>query len=718
MNFLDLPIYRHKADILSMLRAHQVMVLESPTGSGKTTQLPIILHESGVADHGVIGVTQPRRIAAVSVAQFIARHLGQTTGQTTGQATRQATRQAGESAVAYKMRFEDTTDHNTRIKIMTDGTLLQELQGDPLLKSYSAMIIDEAHERSLNIDFILGLLKRILAQRDDLKVIISSATINAAVFGDYFAGCPILRIDAPVYPVELIYQPIKSPTDRPIAQPTTRPTDRTNSRAVKPARRQPDNDELLKCIVALVDRYMASRHKGDILVFLSGEAAIKNCIDALKKLPTRRRLHLLPLYGRLSKEEQERVFLPAPPKATKVVVATNIAETSITIDNVSLVIDSGLAKINFYNPRSFTASLVEGPISKASADQRRGRAGRTRPGICYRLYSHKDNESRPHYTTEEIYRTDLSEVVLRMAGLGIRDFESFDFISPPGTGTIASAVETLHLLHALEVDNRLTPIGTMMTRFPLLPRHARMIVEAIHKYPTVIKETITAASFLSSSPPFLLPSGMELEARAGHHRFSDDSGDFVSYLKLAAAYQKSRDKSGFCERHFLDPTAMHEILNVRDQLIDIVGDMNIPIGSGGSQVDYLCAISAGLLQFVCVRSGRGIYRSLTAEQILIHPGSVMYRTAPRFIVAGEIVRTSRTWARSVSPLQGEWLALISPELAARLPRMAGNYSRRSERTGHTGRSGYSGRHAGKQAARRRSERRAGKHSHITRTHKN
>lgn len=613
----DLPVYKQKDKILEALDKSQVIVVESPTGSGKTTQLPLILHEAGYANYGVIGVTQPRRIAAVSVSEYIAKQLKTTVP----------------GIVGYKMRFEDETVFDTRLKIMTDGILLQEMKTNPMLNKYSVIMVDEAHERSLNIDFILGLLKNVLANRPEFKVIISSATLNTSVFSEYFDGCPIVRIETHPYPVTVLYDP--------------------------PATDEPEN--LINSIVSIVERNV--QEKGDILIFLQGEKMIKDTVSALLASPVKRKLHIQPLYGRLGKEEQEKVFLKAPMGKTKIVVSTNIAETSVTIDGVTVVIDSGLSKQNFYNPSTFTSSLIETEISQASANQRRGRAGRTQPGMCFRLYKKENFKRRPLYTREEIYRTDLAEVVLRMAEIGIRDFHSFDFINPPGRKGIIGAVETLNLLEALNEDNSLSTIGEMMVKFPLMPRHARMIVEAIMVRPSVLREVIIAATFLSTNSPFLLPQGEELEARKAHHRFRRDGGDFTTYLNLFYKYQESDRRERFCERNYLDFRTMNDLLNIENQLEEIVSDMGIPISEGGSVEDFLTTCSKGLIQFVCVRSGRGSYKSLTAEKIIIHPGSVMFRENPRFIVAGEIVKTSRTYARSVSPLDKSWIQNISRNLA-------------------------------------------------------
>ncbi|MDR0403411.1 MAG: ATP-dependent RNA helicase [Treponema sp.] len=678
MNYLDLPVYQHKDLILSALEGNQAVVVESPTGSGKTTQLPVLLRDAGYDKNGIIGVTQPRRIAAMSVSDFIARQLG--------------FKEPGESGcpVGFKMRFEDRTNPGTRIKIMTDGILLQEMKLDPWLSKYGVMVIDEAHERSLNIDFILGLLKRVLEARKEFKVVVSSATINAEVFSEYFGECPVVKIEAQNYPVTLIYDP-------PLLTAEAAPRGRSGEDRGR-AENRPGGvsgnlaeEALLVKIETIVERIVSEKRPGDILIFLPGEKMIKDCMSRLVFSSLGNFLYILPLYGRLGREEQERVFDEAPAGKIKVVISTNIAETSVTIDGITSVIDSGLSKLNYYNPRTYTSSLVESPVSRASANQRKGRAGRTRPGTCYRLYTRRDFENRPLFTTEEIYRTDLSEVVLRMADLGITDYQEFDFISAPDREGIAAAIETLNLLDALERDLSLSKTGKMMTEFPLAPRQSRIIVEAILRYPRVIEETIIAAAFLSTQSPYVLPPGEELDARKAHHGFRDSHGDFVSYLKLYRAWTAAENKAKFCEKNYLDERAMAEIANVAVQLEEIVSAMKIPVLSGGDVEDYLCCVGRGLIQFVCVREdavrpgksagksagqssgrfSREVYRSLTADRITIHPGSVMFsrnreqgRDGPRYIVAGEIVRTTRMYAMSVSPLSLETLGKISPILLA------------------------------------------------------
>ncbi|BDC96121.1 helicase-related protein [Treponema saccharophilum] len=629
MDYQKLPVYEQKDKILESLRNNQVVIVQSPTGSGKTTQIPVILHEAGYSKNGMIAVTQPRRIAALSVSEFISKQLGTTYP----------------GLVGYKMRFDDKTDASTRIKIMTDGILLQEMKLDPWLSGYSVMMVDEAHERSLNIDFVLGLLKRVLKARPEFKVVVSSATMNAEAFSKYFDDAPIVTIETQTFPVTMIYDP---------------PEGRTTTATAT------GSELLLAKIETTIERVIDNGDKGDILIFLPGEKIIKDCAQRLAVSSVRHKLHIVPLYGRLPKEEQERVFDKPPLGKRKVVISTNIAETSVTINGITTVIDSGLAKLNFYSPRTYTSSLIETPVSRASCNQRRGRAGRTQPGTCYRLYPRDDFESRDEFTTEEIFRTDLSEVVLRMSELGITDFSSFDFISRPGDEGIRGAVETLNLLGALESDNTLSKIGKMMVEFPLEPRISRIIVESIMRYPEVLEEVLIAAAFMSTHSPFILPPGEEMEARRAHHAFRDMQGDFVSYVKLFRTYISMKNQQRFCQNNYLDEKVMAEILNIKTQLEEEVAAMGIPITGGGSMDDYLCCIASGMIQFVCIREGKENYRSLTADHISIHPGSSMFKTDPLFIVAGEIVRTSRTFASSVSPLTKALINKISPDLEERL----------------------------------------------------
>ncbi|NCD04700.1 MAG: ATP-dependent RNA helicase [Spirochaetia bacterium] len=608
-----LPVYQHRQEIIDSLNSNQVIVVESPTGSGKTTQIPLILHDAGFDNNLCIGITQPRRIATLSVCDFIKKQIDDK-----------------ESFVGYKMRFSDTTTQSTKIKIMTDGILLMELKSDPLLKNYSIILVDEAHERSLNIDFILGMLKQVIVERPEFKVVISSATINTKKFSAFFNNCPIVSIKSKLFPIEEIY---------------------INESFA--------NDDVLNNKIVNIVKENVKDKTGDILIFLPGEYDIKTCMKALIKSDPEEKLMIYPLYGRLSKEEQESVFDETPFDKTKVVVSTNIAETSITIDNIATVIDSGLAKINFYNQKNFTSSLITLPISKSSAMQRRGRSGRTKSGKCYRLYSKKSYASRDMYTLEEILRTDLSEVVLRMSDLGIYDYEHFPFITRPNKDAIKSAENTLKIIDAIDDNRRLTKIGEFMVKFPLLPRHSRVVVEAIFNYPSVINEVLIAIAFLSSKTPFVLPPDKVTEARNAHKAFNNERyGDFASYLTLYKTYESietKTDRMEFCKNNYLDFQSMQEIVHIVEQLGEIISDENIPLTGSGSMHDYICCIASGLKQFICVKEYGYMYNTLFAKQIFIHPGSADFRNLPKYLVAGELVQTSRLFARSVSPILEDWL---------------------------------------------------------------
>lgn len=628
IDYKELPVYRSRDEILSSLENNQVIIVESPTGSGKTTQIPLILNDAGYTEKGIIGITQPRRIAAVSVSEFIKKQINDC-GAFCG----------------YTMRFHDTTDSTTRIKIMTDGIILQEVKADPLLSRYSVIMVDEAHERSLNIDFILGLLKEITLKRPELRVIISSATINTSSFSLFFDGAPIVSITGNPFPVTVNYQPCR--------------LDRENE------------DEFYLKVVSLVKDAHERDDGGDVLIFLPGEAEIKACMESLYYTLNKDDYQIYPLYGRLSKEEQDRVFIPTAEGKTKVVVATNVAETSLTIDGIRTVIDSGWAKTNFYNQRNFTSSLIPTLISRSSADQRKGRAGRTQSGVCYRLYSEDDYQRRREFNEEEILHSDLAEVVLRMCELGIYNPTSFPFITPPIPESLLSAIETLKYIGAIRENLHLTSIGEMMIKFPLLPRLSRVIVEAIINYPSVIEPVITAVSFLSTKTPFILPPGKEYEAREVQHMMVDNAdGDFVAYLSIYKSYlknqsEKSREK--YCTSHYLDKQTMDEIVHIKEQLEDIVSGMGIPITSAPVSIpDYLICLASGLRQYICIKTQGYSYRSLKASEIYIHPGSSWFMTRPLFILAGELVKTSKMYARSVSPLKAEWIKSISPELLKEL----------------------------------------------------
>lgn len=610
MNRENLAIYRFKDRIVETVKNNNVVVIEAPTGSGKTTQIPQILFDAALNGQGIIGVTQPRRIAACGVSNRIAYEMDVELGRLVG----------------YKIRFEDFTSPNTKIKIMTDGILLEELRSDFLLSKYSIVIVDEAHERSLNIDFILGLLKDILRERPDFKVVVSSATINAKLFSDYFDGAPIISVETKPFPIEIKYRPLK---------------------------KKEDYEEMQSAIFGIVENIVSTNQEGDILIFLPGEDSIKDCCRRLEAINADESLEILPLYARLGIEEQNKVFNQYKDKR-KIVIATNIAETSITIDGIIFVIDPGYSKINYYNPRTFTSFLEVKPISKASCDQRKGRAGRTAPGVVFRLYGEDDYNSREEYTKEEIYRTDLSEVVLRMADIGIYNYERFDFISQPNRGAIKSAVETLVSIGALNDSDMITDVGKMMVVFPLTPRLSRILIEGIKNYQGILNNLVVVISFLSAKSPFLYPAGEEIESRNAQKKLSIKGGDFFSWINLFHKYNNAKDKEEFVKRYYLDIRTMKEIINIHNQLISMISEKdNVTVGNDYDYNQIIKCICAGLKQYICLRNKKSKgnnnnYYSATEKEIRIHPGSFLYGTSPDWIVGGEIVNTGRTYIRTAA----------------------------------------------------------------------
>ena len=631
MDKSHLAVYNYKDEIIKAIQENQVVVIEAPTGSGKTTQLPQIIFEAGLDKWGIVGVTQPRRIAAYGVSKRIAEEMNVELGQLVG----------------YKMRFDDCTSANTKIKIMTDGILLEELRSDPMLLKYSIIIVDEAHERSLNIDFILGLLKEIIKKRDDFKVLVSSATINAKLFSDYFDEAPVISVKTSPFPVEEKYFKVKDVED---------------------------SKEQISLICSIMSDIENKGEPGDVLIFLPGEAAIKDCCSQLEMLnrAISGSMVVMPLYARLSPEDQNRVFDVLPEGKRKVVVATNIAETSITINGIVHVIDPGYAKINYYNPRTFTSYLELKPISRASCDQRKGRAGRTAPGVVYRLFSREEYERREEYTKEEIYRTDLSEVVLRMLDLGIYNYESFDFISRPGRGAIQSAMDTLISLGAVDSLNSLTQIGKMMVDFPLMPRLSRILLEGMLVYPDVLYNVLIVIAFLSAKKPFLYPRGEEIESQRAQKKLYVKGGDFFTWINVFYKYQKAQNKEQFCKLYYLDQRVMDEILNIHYQLSTILEKREVKIGTKFNQDQILLCICAGLKQYICRRpeKKKSGFNSATELDIRIHPGSFLYYDSPIWLVGGEIVNTGRTYVRSgallpeklvKSQLADVYLALTKPQ---------------------------------------------------------
>jgi len=616
-----LPIYAYEHDIVRALSDHRVLVLEGPTGSGKTTQLPKILVRAMVTDQP-IGVTQPRRIAAVSVAWRIADELKVQIGDEVG----------------YAIRFDDSTSRKTVIKIMTDGILLQEARTDPDFSRYGVIVVDEAHERTLNIDVTLGLLHRALRRRPELRVVVSSATLQPLLFQRYFESAvgevPVVSIDARPFPVDVVYKPARSD----------------------------DEDAIVEAAALEVAEICRSNEPGHILVFLSGEGAIRQTYEKLALSRLSRDVVLLPLYGKLTRAEQERVFdeLPAPQR--KVVLATNIAETSITVPDVRFVVDSGVAKVPRFQARTGMSTLFEEGISKASADQRAGRAGRTAPGRCIRLYSRKSYESRPDFTDEEILRLDLTEVVLRLIDLGQKEVESFPLPTPPRPKALQAAIRMLQTMGAIDGERNLTRIGQRMMPFPLSPPLSRMVVEAADRFPTVVDEVLMVAAFMSAHSPFLYPQGEEAEARAMQRNLQHPSGDAMTAVIALSRYMNARSPEGFCKEHYLDKDVMAFVKKAHRQLCEIAEGMGVVIQSGGDPTLVVRSVAAGYAHQILKQHGRA-YEGMGEALVSIHPSSSLFSTRAPYVVATDVVISTRPYARNVSALRPEWIVDVNPELA-------------------------------------------------------
>lgn len=622
MDPLSLPIYAAESDIVRALTDHRVLVLEGPTGSGKTTQLPKMLLRAMVTDRP-IGVTQPRRIAAVSVAWRIADELNVQLGEEVG----------------YAIRFDDMTSSRTTIKLMTDGILLQEARTDPEFSRYGVIIVDEAHERTLNIDVTLGLLHRALQLRKDLRVVISSATLQPLVFQRYFESAvghvPVVTIDARPYPVEIVYKPARSD----------------------------DQDAIVEAATEEIIAICKGTEPGHILVFLSGEAAIRQTYEKLALSRLGREVMLLPLYGKLTRAEQERVFdEPTIPNARKVVLATNIAETSITVPNVRFVVDSGVAKVPRFQARTGISTLFEEGISKASANQRAGRAGRTAPGRAIRLYPKRWFDNRPDFTDEEILRLDLTEVVMRLFDLGVKEVETFPLPTPPRPGALKAAIKMLTTMGAIDHERNLTRIGLRMMPFPLSPSLSRMVVEAVDRFPQVVDEVLMVAAFMSAHSPFLYPQGEEAEARAMQQRLAHPLGDAMTAVNALSRYMAAGSPEAFAREHYLDPDVMAFVKKAHRQLRDIAEGLGMAIQSGGDSTQVVRSVAAGYAHQILRSSGR-LYEGLHDTPITIHPSSSLFSARAQYVVATDIVVSTRPYARNVSMLKPEWITELNPELA-------------------------------------------------------
>ncbi|MFF4970231.1 ATP-dependent RNA helicase HrpA [Streptomyces sp. NPDC001037] len=632
----QLPVSQKKDDIAAAIRDHQVVIVAGETGSGKTTQIPKICLELGRGVRGMIGHTQPRRIAARTVAERVAEELRTPLGE----------------AVGWKVRFTDQVNPDaTFIKLMTDGILLAEIQTDRELRAYDTIIIDEAHERSLNIDFLLGYLAQLLPRRPDLKVVITSATIDPERFSRHFGDAPIIEVSGRTYPVEVRY--------RPLLEEDSEDADRDPITAITDA----------------VEELMAEG-KGDILVFLSGEREIRDTADALTR-KNYRFTEILPLYARLSHAEQHRVFQPHTGR--RIVLATNVAETSLTVPGIKYVIDPGFARISRYSHRTKVQRLPIEPVSQASANQRKGRCGRTSDGICVRLYSEEDFLARPEFTDAEILRTNLASVILQMTAAGLGDIEKFPFIDPPDHRNIRDGVQLLQELGALDPAQkdprrRLTDTGRKLAQLPVDPRLARMVLEADRN--GCVREVMVIAAALSIQDPRERPAEKQAQADQQHARFKDETSDFLAYLNLwryVREQQKERGSSSFrrmCKQEYLNFLRIREWQDIYTQLRTVAKQMGIHLAEEDAPADRVhVSLLAGLLSHVGMKDvkdgNKNEYLGARNAKFAIFPGSALFRKQPRFVMSAELVETSRLWARVNAKIEPEWVEPLAGHLLKR-----------------------------------------------------
>ena len=628
-----------RVEIAAALAAHQVIIVCGETGSGKTTQLPKICLQLGRGQRGLIGHTQPRRIAATSTAKRIAQELGSPPGMHVG----------------FKVRFNDTLSSGAWVKLMTDGILLAETQGDPLLKQYDTLIIDEAHERSLNIDFLLGYLKQLLPKRPDLKVIITSATIDADRFARHFGSldkpAPVIEVSGRLYPVELRYRPVEADVAL-VARPG----------AAQKAKEQRD---LMDAIVDAVDE-LALIGPGDVLVFLPGEREIRDAAEALRKHHPPH-VEILPLYARLSAQEQERVFKSS--NARRIVLATNVAETSLTVPGIRYVVDAGTARVKRYSYRNKVEQLQIEAIAQSAANQRAGRCGRVAAGVCIRLFEEQDFLQRAKFTEPEILRSSLAAVILRMKALRLGDVEDFPFIEPPPGRAIADGYQLLQELGAVDDDRQLTALGRQLAKLPLDPRVGRMILAGRDN--VCLSEMLIIASALSVQDPRDRPVEAQGAADLAHKKFADEKSEFPAYLKIwawfddAIKHKKSnRQLQEHCRANFLSQLRLREWRDVHVQLLTIVREQGWRLNEAPATYEQLhTALLTGLLGNIGFKADdEPHYLGARGIKFHIWPGSTLSKKPGKWIVAAELVDTSRLYARTVAQIQPEWLEKVGGHL--------------------------------------------------------
>lgn len=626
-----LPVSDRVDDIREAIEQNQVVIIAGETGSGKTTQIPKICMNSGRGIRGLVGHTQPRRIAARSVAARIAEELGEQVGQQIG----------------YQVRFTDQTSEQSRVKVMTDGILLAEIQHDRFLDRYDTLIIDEAHERSLNIDFLLGYLKQLLPKRPDLKVIITSATIEVERFSEFFDQAPVIEVSGRTYPVDIRYRPLTGDEDD---------------------RDQSWTDGVLDALGEIEDHERSAKQPpGDVLVFLPGEREIRSLSKVLRHVDLKH-TEVLPLYSRLSNQEQNRIFQSH--RGRRIVLSTNVAETSLTVPGIRYVIDTGVARISRYSVRSKIQRLPVEPVSQASANQRAGRCGRVAPGICFRLYDETDFINRPEYTDPEILRTNLASVILQMATSGLGEIRNFPFLEAPDKRQINDGYKLLEELGAVDDERRLTRLGRTMARLPLDPRLARMLVTAAEQ--GSLAETLVVIAGLSIQDPRERPQDKQQAADQAHAPFNDKESDFATLLNIWNWYEQQRQELSrnqlkkLCQKTFLSWMRMREWRDIHRQLTLICREQKLAFNKEPASYDPIHkAILAGLLGQVAVRLEKKEYLATRNRKVWIFPGSRVARFAPRWIVAAEIVETSRVFARMVAAIQPEWIEPLAGHVVKR-----------------------------------------------------
>jgi ATP-dependent helicase HrpA len=661
---LELPVSLRKDEIAQAILKNQVVIVCGETGSGKTTQLPKICLELGRGVAGLIGHTQPRRIAARSVASRIAQELKTTLGE----------------AVGYKVRFNDKLSESSYVKLMTDGILLAETQGDRFLNAYDTIIIDEAHERSLNIDFLLGYLKQLLPKRPDLKVIVTSATIDAERFSKHFNGAPVIEVSGRTYPVEIRYRPLGKAGQGSIglAKDSDLPEDEEDiellGQDVMGVKRKPrvesrwlqedDEEEAIEEAILDAADDLLRLGDGDILVFLPGEREIRDVADHLRKYQGRsaklKHIEVMPLFARLSIEDQQKIFRTTGTR--RIVLATNVAETSLTVPGIKYVIDAGLARVNRYSSRAKVEQLQIEKISQAAAKQRAGRCGRVSSGICVRLYDEADFNARPEFTDPEILRSSLASVILRMAALRLGDVSEFPFIEAPSSRLITDGYQLLQELGAVDANRKITDLGLQLAKLPLDPKVGRMLLAG--KKENSLAEILIIASALSIQDPRERPMDKREAADQAHAKFADEKSDFMGFLKLWQFYDEAlkskksnKDLLNKCHQNFLSFLRLKEWRELHGQLLEIIEEMEFKLNTNEANFEQVHkALLAGLLGNIGFKDGESeSYAGARGIRFHIAPGSSLKKTRPKWVMAAELVDTSKLYARCVAKIEPDWI---------------------------------------------------------------